>query len=93
MMLNEGENKMLKTLPFPVTKEDSFYDKLSEWIGDVFYDILPEKGFELRDEQVFMAFQLEKAFKEKKRFLLRRCWYRENTCIFAVCTLLCALYE
>lgn len=57
---------MLKTLPFPVTKEDSFYDKLSEWIGDVFYDILPEKGFELRDEQVFMAFQLEKAFKEKK---------------------------
>ncbi len=65
-MLNEGENKMLKTLPFPITKEDSFYDKLSEWIGDVFYDILPEKGFELRDEQVFMAFQLEKAFKEKK---------------------------
>jgi len=57
---------MLKTLPFPVTKEDSFYDKLSEWIGDVFYDILPDKGFELRDEQVFMAFQLEKAFKEKK---------------------------
>lgn len=65
-MLNEGENKMLKTLPFPITKEDSFYDKLSEWIGDVFYDILPDKGFELRDEQVFMAFQLEKAFKEKK---------------------------
>ncbi|MFU2017119.1 ATP-dependent DNA helicase [Peribacillus butanolivorans] len=56
---------MLKTLPFSVTKEDSFYDKLSEWIGDVFYDILPEKGFELRDEQIFMAFQLEKAFKEK----------------------------
>ena len=65
-MLNKGETKMLKTLPFPVTKEDSFYDKLSEWIGDVFYDILPDKGFELRDEQVFMAFQLEKAFKEKK---------------------------
>ncbi|WP_110927661.1 ATP-dependent DNA helicase [Bacillus massiliglaciei] len=57
---------MVKTLPFPVTKEDSFYDRLSEWIGDVFYDILPDKGFELRDEQVFMAFQLEKAFKEKK---------------------------
>lgn len=57
---------MLQTLPFPVTKEDSFYDKLSEWIGDVFYDILPEKGFELRDEQIFMAFQLEKAFKDKE---------------------------
>ncbi|WP_019241956.1 MULTISPECIES: ATP-dependent DNA helicase [Bacillus] len=57
---------MLKTLPFTVAKNEAFYDKLSEWIGDVFYDILPEKGFELRDEQIFMAFQLEKAFKEKK---------------------------
>ncbi|PLT34917.1 ATP-dependent DNA helicase [Bacillus sp. V5-8f] len=57
---------MLQTLPFQVTKEDSFYEKFSEWIGDVFYDILPEKGFEERDEQIFMAFQLEKAFKEKK---------------------------
>ncbi|MDQ0218935.1 ATP-dependent DNA helicase [Peribacillus cavernae] len=56
---------MLQTLPFPITKDDSFYNKLSEWIGDVFYDILPEKGFEERDEQIFMAFQLEKAFKEK----------------------------
>ncbi|PLS16302.1 ATP-dependent helicase [Bacillus sp. M6-12] len=57
---------MLQTLPFTVTKTDSFYEKFSEWIGDVFYDILPEKGFELRDEQVFMAFQLEKAFKDKQ---------------------------
>ena len=57
---------MLKTLPFTISKNDAFYDKLSEWIGDVFYDILPEKGFEERDEQIFMAFQLEKAFKEKK---------------------------
>lgn len=57
---------MLKTLPFSVSKNEAFYDKLSEWIGDVFYDILPDKGFELRDEQVYMAFQLEKAFKEKK---------------------------
>ena len=32
----------------------------------MFYDILPEKGFEERDEQIFMAFQLERAFQEKK---------------------------
>ena len=56
----------MRTLPFTVSKEEGFYEKLSEWIGDVFYDILPEKGFEIRDEQVYMAFQLEKAFKEKK---------------------------
>jgi ATP-dependent DNA helicase DinG len=53
-------------IPFIVSKTESFYDKLSEWIGDLFYDILPEAGFELRDEQIFMAYQLEKAFKEKK---------------------------
>ncbi|WHY84397.1 ATP-dependent DNA helicase [Neobacillus novalis] len=57
---------MQNRMPFEVSKTESFYDKLSEWIGDLFYDILPEAGFELRDEQIFMAFQLEKAFKDKK---------------------------
>ncbi|WP_339174099.1 ATP-dependent DNA helicase [Anoxybacillus sp. FSL W8-1294] len=52
--------------PFALSKNENFFDKLNEWIGDVFYDILPEAGFELRDEQIFMAFQLERAFKEKK---------------------------
>lgn len=57
---------MKNRMPFEISKTESFYDKLSEWIGDLFYDILPEAGFELRDEQIFMAFQLEKAFKDKK---------------------------
>lgn len=53
-------------LPFTISKDESFYQALNNWIGDVFYDILPDQGFELRDEQIFMAFQLEKAFQEKK---------------------------
>ncbi|TCJ05449.1 ATP-dependent DNA helicase [Cytobacillus praedii] len=57
---------MQNRMPFALSKSESFFEKLSEWIGDVFYDILPEAGFELRDEQIFMAFQVEKAFKEKK---------------------------
>ncbi|HEO8421271.1 ATP-dependent DNA helicase [Niallia sp. FSL W8-0635] len=57
---------MQNSMPFEVSKTESFYDKLGEWIGDVFYDILPDAGYELRDEQVFMAYQLEKAFKDKK---------------------------
>jgi ATP-dependent DNA helicase DinG len=57
---------MKNRMPFTIDKTETFYDKLSEWIGDLFYDILPESGFELRDEQIYMAFQLEKAFKEKK---------------------------
>lgn len=52
--------------PFKLEKNENFFDKLSQWIGDVFYDILPEAGFELRDEQIYMAFQLERAFREKK---------------------------
>lgn len=55
-----------KRLPFTYTKQDNFFDKLGEWVGDVFYDILPEKGFELRDEQVFMAYQVERAFRQKE---------------------------
>lgn len=53
-------------LPFEVSKTETFFDKLGDWIGDVFYEILPECGLELRDEQIYMAFQLERAFKEKK---------------------------
>ncbi|WP_413381077.1 ATP-dependent DNA helicase [Alkalihalobacillus sp. 1P02AB] len=57
---------MKTQLPFNVAKNEQFFDKLGDYIGDVFYDVLPEKGFELRDEQIFMAFQLEQAFKNKK---------------------------
>lgn len=57
---------MQDRMPFTISKTENFFDKLSEWIGDVFYDILPENGLELRDEQIYMAFQLERAFKEKE---------------------------
>lgn len=56
----------MKSIPFNVAKNEQFFDRLGDYIGDVFYDILPEQGFELRDEQIYMAFQLEQAFKHKK---------------------------
>lgn len=52
-------------LPFSLSKTENFFDQLGNYIGDVFYDILPEMGFELRDEQIFMAYQLEQAFKNR----------------------------
>lgn len=52
-------------LPFTVAKTENFFDRLGDYVGDVFYDILPDKGYELRDEQIYMAFQLEQAFKNK----------------------------
>ncbi len=52
-------------LPFEVGKTDNFFDRLGDYVGDVFYDILPAHGLEERDEQIYMAFQLEQAFKNK----------------------------
>ena len=57
---------MKSKMPFPLSKDKSFYESLNDWIGDTLYDDLTEKGFECRDEQIFMAFQIEKALKEKK---------------------------
>ncbi|WP_047980357.1 ATP-dependent DNA helicase [Ornithinibacillus contaminans] len=55
-----------QALPFTISKTENFFDRLGDYVGDVFYDILPEQGYELRDEQIYMAFQLEQAFKNKR---------------------------
>lgn len=52
--------------PFEFDPKESFVQQASDWIADVFYERLPEAGFELRDEQIYMAFQLERAYNEKK---------------------------
>ena len=52
--------------PFDFQNKEDFPDKLSEWIGDVFYDILPEHEYEVREEQIFTSFQLADAFCDKK---------------------------
>lgn len=59
--VNSWRKNMKTGLPFTVTKEESFYEKLGDWIGDVFYDLLPEKGFEIRDEQIYMVFPIRKS--------------------------------
>ena len=52
--------------PFDYNNKEEFQVKLSEWIGDVFYDILPEYGYEVREEQIYTAFQLADAICNKK---------------------------
>jgi ATP-dependent DNA helicase DinG len=51
---------------FDYNSKDEFQNKLMEWIGDVFYDILPEYGYEVREEQIYTAFQFADAFCNKK---------------------------
>ncbi|PYE51786.1 ATP-dependent DNA helicase DinG [Paenibacillus barcinonensis] len=55
--------------PFAYDPAEPFVSRLGEWVADVFYDILPEAGFEVRDEQIFMAYQLERAYGEKKTIM------------------------
>jgi ATP-dependent DNA helicase DinG len=56
----------LKTYPFAFDPTQPFIQQASEWIADVFYDILPEAGLEVRDEQIYMAFQLERAYSKNQ---------------------------
>ncbi|MBF8984001.1 ATP-dependent DNA helicase [Lutibacter sp. B2] len=51
---------------FNYHKKEEFPVELAEWIGQVFYDILPEHGYEVREEQIFTAFQLADAVCNKK---------------------------
>lgn len=60
---------MKTKIPFQLTKEQTFYESLNDWLGDTLYDDLTEKGFECRDEQIYMAFQIEQALKEKNVLL------------------------
>ncbi len=57
---------MKKNIPFSLSKDKSFFESMNDWIGDTLYDDLTEKGFECRDEQIFMAFQIEQALKDKQ---------------------------
>lgn len=52
--------------PFEYTNRQDFKTKLSDWVGDVLYDTLPELGYEERDEQIYTAFQIADAFCDHK---------------------------
>lgn len=52
--------------PFDYKDGEEFHENLVDWIGDVLYDILPEYGYKIRDEQIFTAFQIADAFCNEK---------------------------
>lgn len=56
----------MKRYPFDYDPSQPFMKQVGNWVADVFYELLPEHGFEVRDEQIYMAYQLEKAFQEKR---------------------------
>ncbi|CAG7636100.1 ATP-dependent DNA helicase [Paenibacillus allorhizosphaerae] len=52
--------------PFAYDPTRSYLLQVREWVADVFYDRLPDCGFEVREEQIYMAYQLERAFRGKE---------------------------
>lgn len=52
--------------PFNYNTREEFSEKLLDWIGDVLYDILPEHGYQVREEQIYTAFQIADAIINKK---------------------------
>ncbi len=51
---------------FDYDSKEDFSAKLAEWIGQVFYDILPEHGYDVREEQIYTAFLMAEAVCNKK---------------------------
>lgn len=52
--------------PFEASNPKEFQEELLQWIGDVFYDILPEHDYEIRDEQIYTAYKIADAVCDKK---------------------------
>lgn len=83
----------MNNYPFTFDPKQPFVQQASDWIADVFYEKLPEAGLELRDEQIYMAFQLERAYNEKQTIFAGN-WSGnwENDGLSALCDLLCAVH-
>jgi ATP-dependent DNA helicase DinG len=48
-------------LPFVARTKEEFAKELTEWLGRVFYDVLPDLGYEVREEQIYTAFRMARA--------------------------------
>jgi len=58
-----------KKVPFKFDGKKDFPAELAKWVGQVFYEVLPEQGYEVREEQIYTAFQIaDKVCKKKVHF-------------------------
>ena len=58
-----------RTLPFRYTTNSDFYVQLNKWLTAVFYDVLPDAGFEIREEQICISYKLVNALRQKEVLL------------------------
>ncbi|SDT56181.1 ATP-dependent DNA helicase DinG [Paenibacillaceae bacterium GAS479] len=60
----------LQKLPFQLSKGEDIKTRSQQWIGDAFYEKLPHLGFEIREEQIYAAFQIYKSLVKKEKLLV-----------------------
>ncbi|WP_409345450.1 ATP-dependent DNA helicase [Paenibacillus sp. MBLB4367] len=82
----------MERYPFNYDPSQPFIPQVGEWVADVFYDVLPEAGFEVRDEQIYMAFQLERAFAEKRTIFAEAGVGTGKTLVYLLYTICYARY-
>jgi ATP-dependent DNA helicase DinG len=51
-------------LPFAARNQQEFSTQLTDWLGRVFYDELPARGYEVREEQIYTAFRMARALAD-----------------------------
>lgn len=56
-------------LPFPAHNEAEYRKGLNDWLGHVFYDLLPQHGYEVREEQIYTAFRIARALTDGSTLL------------------------
>jgi ATP-dependent DNA helicase DinG len=65
-----GEGLVLQAswtkVPFPARNREEFSRGLTGWLSQVFYEILPARGFEIREEQIYTAFRIARALVDGK---------------------------
>lgn len=83
----------MTTYPFAFDPTQSFSQQASDWIADVFYEWLPEAGFEVRDEQIYMAFQLERAYSKNETLFAEGGVGTGKTFVYLLYAILYARYK
>jgi ATP-dependent DNA helicase DinG len=53
-------------LPFAARNREEFSQGLTAWLGEVFYETLPARGYEIREEQIYTTFRIARAMAAGK---------------------------
>lgn len=59
----------LRWLTMPFRYSSDFFPQLNRWLSQIFYRILPQAGFEVREEQIYTSYRIVNALRKKEVLL------------------------